>query len=90
MWIKTGRSGRGAVIQPSEVEDRKISPTLTISQISEQRNRGVNSKATKVIGRKFIYVRALSATAMLKREESGEREDEEEEMKSNQPPTCRR
>lgn len=78
----------GPVIQPSEVEDRKIPPTLTISQISEQRIRGVKSEVTKVIGRKFIYVRALSAAPTLKREESGEREEEEGDEK--QPTTTHR
>lgn len=40
------------MIQPSEVEDRKIPPTLTISQISEQRI-GVKSKVTKVLRKKI-------------------------------------
>ena len=46
----------------------------------------VKSKVTKVIGRKSIYVRALSATPMLKREERGEREDEEEEEGDEEQP----
>lgn len=69
-------------VQPSEVEDRKIPPTLTISQISEQRIGG-KSKVTKVIGRKFIYVRALSAAPTLKREKKAERGKRRKEMKSS-------